>query len=790
MREKQLRHAFREAGVRPRALAAGGGLAVAATLVSGSSAQAVSAVFQVDKLADTSGGSCTAMPDDCSLRDAITQSNLGAGDTITFASGVTGTIQLGSYLPTITARQTIEGPGPGALTIAAGSPSDNTLYTNTTGGAVSISGLTITGGYAGIYSHGSQALSVSNVALSASSYGVRTYSPTVLDQSTVSGNLVGIWGGDVTVKNSTVANNNAYGVYARNGQATLMNSTVSGNGTGIQAKSAAVTLESSIVAGNRSEDVYIYSNSTLAENFSLVQYTGRGLPALQSGSGNNLNGQDPQLGPLADNGGATTTMKPADASPVVDKGKDYVGTGKDQRGESIFDRTSIANADDGRDMGAVEVQAVAPAVSSVSPGRGDAGDTVTINGTDFTGASGVKFGSTDATGFTRRQRHADHRDRPGGERRRRRDGHERDRHEHDLRSDKFHYIAPPAVSSLSPSHGNPGRTVDIDGTDFTGATAVKFGTTDATASASSTTRRSRPPSRRGAAPSDVRVTTPKGTSATGSGDEFTYSTPIEVDTLTDDAALDDCTDADDDCSLRGAIANANAEPLSTITFASDVTGTIQLGSDLPHITAGETIDGPGPKVLTIKPASPNDGALYADTNGGAVSIRGLTVTDGYNGIVAVSSQALSVSNVALSDNRFGVSASSPTVVEDSTISGNYYGVSGSDLTLKNSTIADNTSYGVFANSGQATLKNSTVSGNARESARTSSPVTLESSVVAGSQNGDVTQQWRRFDAHRELQPDPEHDRAAQPRGRQRRQPERPGPAARAACRQRRRRRRR
>ena len=51
-----------------------------------------------------------------------------------------------------------------------------------------------------------------------------------------------------------------------------------------------------------------------------------------SGGGNNLNGSDPKLGVLADNGGETKTMKPAPDSPMVDKGKDFVGTGKDQRG--------------------------------------------------------------------------------------------------------------------------------------------------------------------------------------------------------------------------------------------------------------------------------------------------------------------------------------------------------------------------------------------------------------------------------------------------------------------------
>src|SRR4051794_30966622 len=89
-RDKQLRHAFAEAA-RPRALATGSGLAVAATLVSGSVAHAAS-TFQVDT---NSGGeltACTATDDDCSLRGAIVRANSDAGSTITFASEVTGSI--------------------------------------------------------------------------------------------------------------------------------------------------------------------------------------------------------------------------------------------------------------------------------------------------------------------------------------------------------------------------------------------------------------------------------------------------------------------------------------------------------------------------------------------------------------------------------------------------------------------------------------------------------------------------------------------------------------------------
>ena len=739
MREKQLRHAFREAAVRPRTVAAGSGLAVAATLVSGSVAQAAP-TFEVDKLADTSGGSCTAMPDDCSLRDAITQSNTMSGSTITFASTVTGTIHLGSPLPTLEAGQAIQGPGPRALTIAA-PPYAGAIYVNTyyADSGVSISGLTVTGGRYGIFFQGDYPLSVSNVALTGSRYGLYLRGPAVVDDSTLSSNTYGVRQAaraGLTVSNSTVANSARYGVYMFHGTLTLKNSTVSGNKVGIYASSdEAVTLDSSVAAGNQGADVYV---SKLTENFSLIQNTDD-LPELEPGSGSNLNGADPQLGPLADNGGPTMTMRPASTSPVIDKGNDYTGTGKDQRGASTFDWAGISNASAGaRDMGAVELQSGTPEVTSVSPGRGDAGDSVTITGTDLFEASAVKFGTVDATNFHVVSDTEIRATAPAGT------------GTADVTitnptgtssasaGDKFHYIAPPAITSLSPDHGNPGRQITINGADFTDASAVKFGSTDATnfTVVSDTEITATVPE--GSGTIDVRVTTPAGTTGTGSSDEFSYSIgPIEVDTLEDDAALDACTAAaHDDCSLRAAITKSNADPFSTITFASDVTGTIQLASQLPTMSAGQIIQGPGARALTIEGFDSSSTTVSVDTYYGNVRLSGLTVSGGNYGIHAEGSGTLFIARSALTNNTFAVDSGAPIQVADSTVSDNGEGLRvGRTLTVRNSTIADNTSRGVEA-FGPLTLSSSTVSGN-DSGIDVWQDVTLESSVVAGNDAADV-----------------------------------------------------
>jgi hypothetical protein len=88
--------------------------------------------------------------------------------------------------------------------------------------------------------------------------------------------------------------------------------------------------------------------------------------------------------------------------------------------------------------------------------------------------------------------------------------------------DRFRYLAAPAVTSLSPDHGRAGDTVTITGTNFNGATGVKFGATDATSFtvADGTHVTAVAPAGSGAV--DVTVITPDGTSPTGAGDKFTY----------------------------------------------------------------------------------------------------------------------------------------------------------------------------------------------------------------------------------------------------------------------------
>jgi hypothetical protein len=82
----------------------------------------------------------------------------------------------------------------------------------------------------------------------------------------------------------------------------------------------------------------------------------------------------------------------------------------------------------------------------------------------------------------------------------------------------------PVVSSISPTSGPSagGTSITISGTGFTGATGVKFGSTAATGYTVDSDTSITATSPAGSGTVDVTVTTSGGTSATGSGDQFTY----------------------------------------------------------------------------------------------------------------------------------------------------------------------------------------------------------------------------------------------------------------------------
>jgi hypothetical protein len=71
---------------------------------------------------------------------------------------------------------------------------------------------------------------------------------------------------------------------------------------------------------------------------------------------------DPDLAPLAQNGGGLPTHAPLWGSPVIDRGNSF-GLATDQRGAPrTYDYLSVPNASDGTDIGAVELGSTAPSL--------------------------------------------------------------------------------------------------------------------------------------------------------------------------------------------------------------------------------------------------------------------------------------------------------------------------------------------------------------------------------------------------------------------------------------------
>jgi CSLREA domain-containing protein/MYXO-CTERM domain-containing protein len=168
-------------------------------------------------------------------------------------------------------------------------------------------------------------------------------------------------------------------------------------------------------------------------------------------------------------------------------------------------------------------------------------------------------------------------------------------------------------------------------------------------------------------------------------------------------------------SLRAAIGMANSVGGSnSITFT--ISGTINLGTELPPLSGDLTIRGPGADQLTIQPMSGKTFRVFTVTNSGRffVQISGITIkggdassadggassADGGGGILVKSDGALSLVDSVVSDNSGNIGAAisssgSLLIIQRTTISGNHGNsaiyAAGSDTTLlTDSTVSGNT----------------------------------------------------------------------------------------------------
>jgi hypothetical protein len=355
------------------------------------------AVITVDTETDSNEvayQACTADPNDCSLRGAISLSNVTAGGigTIIVPAGIytltlPGAAEYNNSTGSLDIRNpvTIQGAGEGSTIIQAG-PSNGTgidrvFYITMESGTVSISKLTIRwgkitsggAGGAGIYhEYGESLLLLDRVSVVENSInvngpggGIYSSGQLTIRNSSISGNITssheggGIYtDGVFTVDNSTI-NGNTAGTYgggiANQRNATLINVTISGNsaiqgGGGIAQWNAGnltinnTTISDNTVTGGSTFGWAIYDariftayNSILsaASGKSACSHTmdaGDHNIATDSSCGSGATVTDPLLGSLADNGGLTYTHAISAGSPAIDAGDNNSCMVRDQRG--------------------------------------------------------------------------------------------------------------------------------------------------------------------------------------------------------------------------------------------------------------------------------------------------------------------------------------------------------------------------------------------------------------------------------------------------------------------------
>lgn len=200
--------------------------------------------------------------------------------------------------------------------------------------------------------------------------------PFVIENSTISGNqatsgdgggihLYGLYGGTFEIRHTTIAGNSA-----------------SGTGGGAFTQTGPLIVDHSIVGDNTAathDDLGTSGDGSFDVSFSLVENPDT---ANLSDNGGNVFNQDPQLGPLQNNGGPTQTHKPAPASPAVNAGDPAFvpPPATDQRGSAR--QIGVI------DMGAVELSPGTIQLTFSATSAGEAAGTVTITATRTGGSDG------------------------------------------------------------------------------------------------------------------------------------------------------------------------------------------------------------------------------------------------------------------------------------------------------------------------------------------------------------------------------------------------------------------
>jgi hypothetical protein len=322
---------------------------------------------------------------------------------------------------------------------------------------------------------------------------------------------------------------------------------------------------------------------------------------------------------------------------------------------------------------------VPPVVTGISPasGKPSGGDSVTITGSGFTGATGVKFGATAVTAPTIGSDAQITATSPAG-------GGTVDvtvttpaGTSATSAADQFTYTAVPAVvTGISPAVGSAvgGNSVTITGSGFLGATSVQFGTVTAPAmTVVSDSQITATSPAGGPSPVQVTVVNRAGSSATSPADEFTYISPPTVTGISPASGtavggtIVTITGSGFSGNVGVQFGTASA-PAMTVVSATQITATSPPGDGTVDVTVSNTAGTSATSaadrfgyVSAITGLSPAGGPV---TGGTAVTIAGagftgatsvnfgtataaMTVNSGFQ-ITAISPPGAAVGNVNIS----------------------------------------------------------------------------------------------------------------------------------------------
>jgi CSLREA domain-containing protein len=364
----------------------------------------------VTTIDDHNDGTCNAA--DCTLREAITAANASAdADIITFAPGVTGTIQLTGALPNLSRNLTVQGPGANLLSVRRNLGGDYRIFTVSDGDLregplVTLSGLTITNGNVTAAFPGNcgggilndhATLTVSNCALNTNTaalhggaifnYGDSGFAGLTILSSTLSQNGAAASGGGIFVAayggqtassltNCTLSQNAAsqYGgaIYndgtgSGNAALTLTNCTLNGNTAVLIASGiyndalnpstsgvATLRLRNTILrAGDARANLVNDGGAIISDGHNLSSDNGGGF---LTAAGDQIN-TNPLLDVLSDNSGPTKTHALLPGSPAINAGGDALAPKLDQRG---YLRVGVS------DIGAFELGGTPMRITSIA----------------------------------------------------------------------------------------------------------------------------------------------------------------------------------------------------------------------------------------------------------------------------------------------------------------------------------------------------------------------------------------------------------------------------------------